>query len=253
MPQLTRRTNPASFLPVRTKFTDRAYEDDPPEQPIDYSRKYSETKTTTAKKLVQNDPKEDKFGSMEYTETDLDQPTDYSLRYAEDDSDSDICDKISKQEYVQDTVKTYCTEGTPYETPFVFSNATSMSDLRNVDDKPEINNDMPKTDSKDNKEVITCLSYSVRVRQKIVSDQKPGRKRPMLHRGHIRVGRYETAQVGVQLGHDVSRKAGQLLRRRNSRVFFASEQFWIRTGFVADQSDRCEDRSETRRARNERA
>lgn len=159
MPQLTRRTNPASFLPVRTKFTDRAYEDDPPEQPIDYSRKYSETKTATTKNIIQKDPKEDKFGSMEYTETDLDQPTDYSLRYAEDDSDSDICDKISKQEYVQDTVKTYCTEGTPYETPFVFSNATSMSDLRNVDEKPEINNDMPTTVSKDNKEVRTSVLF----------------------------------------------------------------------------------------------
>lgn len=67
-----------------------------------------------------------------YAETDLDQPTDYSLRYAENDSDSDVCDKLPSDiqtGFIQDTVKTYCTEGTPYETPF-FSNATSMSDLR---------------------------------------------------------------------------------------------------------------------------
>ncbi|XP_060525478.1 adenomatous polyposis coli protein-like isoform X2 [Cylas formicarius] len=94
------------------------------DQPIDYSRKEN------------ND--------MAYAETDLDQPTDYSLRYAEDDSDSDLCcAKIAKQEYVQDTVKTYCTEGTPYETPYVVSNATSMSDLRTVGEKPRpaIDND----------------------------------------------------------------------------------------------------------------
>lgn len=76
--------------------------------------------------------KEDKSFSV-YAETDLDQPTNYSLQYAEDDSDSDICDKMLKSEggeFLQDTVKTYCTEGTPYQTPFNFSTATSMSDLR---------------------------------------------------------------------------------------------------------------------------
>ncbi|XP_048520625.1 adenomatous polyposis coli protein isoform X4 [Dendroctonus ponderosae] len=169
VPQSNRRSNPASFLPVRTKFSGRSYEDDTPEQPIDYSRKYSET--TVGKKInpsgassdlrqtdnsrIYANQKEVNF-TIGYTETDLDQPTDYSLRYADDDSYSDICGKITKQEFVQDTVKTYCTEGTPYESPFVFSNATSMSDLRNVgnmDDKPEIDNDIQKElDKKDNKE-----------------------------------------------------------------------------------------------------
>lgn len=56
-------------------------------------------------------------------------------RYAEDDSESEeSCDKLPKSvatnDYGQDTLKTYCTEGTPYETPFNFSTATSMSDLR---------------------------------------------------------------------------------------------------------------------------
>lgn len=70
----------------------------------------------------------------------------FVFRYAEDDSDSDICGKINKnepQEYLQDTVKTYCTEDTPYETPFNFSTATSMSDLR-VDEKQIIDNDKVK-------------------------------------------------------------------------------------------------------------
>lgn len=52
--------------------------------------------------------------SSHYAETDLDQPTDYSLRYAEDDSEKP---------------QTYCTEGTPYN----FSTATSLSDLRTPD------------------------------------------------------------------------------------------------------------------------
>ncbi|KAG8227648.1 hypothetical protein J437_LFUL007844, partial [Ladona fulva] len=93
-----------------------------------------------------------------YTETDLDnpdQPTNYSLRYAEGD-DPDLGSKgsaglmpppssstvVSHTETTtiyyertsasvhDDTVMTYCTEGTPYETPCNFSTATSMSDLR---------------------------------------------------------------------------------------------------------------------------
>ncbi|XP_066257958.1 adenomatous polyposis coli homolog isoform X2 [Euwallacea similis] len=167
VPQLTRRSNPASFLPIKAKFSNHAYNDDTPEQPIDYSRKYSESSGTKPRNIPlemsksderkYSDKKETDDFDIGYTETDLDQPTDYSLRYAEDDSDSEICSKITKQEFVQDTVKTYCTEGTPYETPFVFSNATSMSDLRNVgtiDVKTEINNEITtNVDSKDNKEI----------------------------------------------------------------------------------------------------
>lgn len=81
-----------------------------------------------ANKIVENED----YGM--YAETDLDQPTNFSLRYGEDDSESEeMCNKIAKAEgsdFVQDTVKTYCTEDTPYETPFNFSTATSMSDLR---------------------------------------------------------------------------------------------------------------------------
>lgn len=54
------------------------------------------------------------FAGNVYAETDLDQPTDYSLRYAEEDTEKP---------------QTYCTEGTPYN----FSTATSLSDLRSPD------------------------------------------------------------------------------------------------------------------------
>lgn len=137
-------SSPSTYIPVRNKFSDCAFEDEieTSEEPIDYSRKYAEVKAGNPQSEKVAKPfsygvaknksvKEDKSPGM-YAETDLDQPTDYSLQYAEDDSDSD-CDKVSKNvggEFVQDTVKTYCTEGTPYETPFNFSTATSMSDLR---------------------------------------------------------------------------------------------------------------------------
>lgn len=135
---------PYSFIPVRNKFSDCSYEDEINEQPIDYSQKYSETKlpNKTSKQASKN-----QSFSM-YAETDLDQPTDYSLRYAEDDSDSEICTK--NPEYIQDTIKTYCTEDTPYETPFIFSTATSMSDLRV--DKQIIDNDKVSEQVTKNKE-----------------------------------------------------------------------------------------------------
>lgn len=102
-----RRTLSLPNLPVS--------EDDTTDQPIDFSKKYGETN-----KAAKN------FSFPLYAETDLDQPTDYALRYAEDDSDIEECgDKMNN-----DTVKTYCTEDTPYETPFNFSTSTSMSDLR---------------------------------------------------------------------------------------------------------------------------
>ncbi|XP_057339879.1 adenomatous polyposis coli homolog [Microplitis mediator] len=100
-----------------------AYEEG--DQPIDYSKKYLEQKREKIKA----------YG--DYAETDLDQPTDYSLRYAEDDQESE--DEHEPRPFFQpneDSVKTYCTEGTPYETPRNFSTATSMSDLR-VDDKDD--------------------------------------------------------------------------------------------------------------------
>lgn len=137
------------YIPVRNKYSDCDYEEiDLADQPIDYSMKYAELKTNAEPKPFEETevPKQEvSFGI--YTETDLDQPTDYSLRYAENDSDSDdiTCNKITR-----DTIKTYCTEGTPYETPLNFSNATSMSDLRIKPDKPVIDNDKLVTAVKSN-------------------------------------------------------------------------------------------------------
>ncbi|XP_011499454.1 PREDICTED: uncharacterized protein LOC105363459 [Ceratosolen solmsi marchali] len=78
--------------------------------------------------------KVDPYG--DYPETDLDQPTNYSLRYAEEDSDEE--EKQNPQFYCtgdqEDTIKTYYTEGTPYQTPCNFSNATSISDLLSLED-----------------------------------------------------------------------------------------------------------------------
>lgn len=129
------------------------YDEDVNDQPIDYSKKYiernappqnqcladgSQTSRVSKKEFDEHDNKVDLFG--DYAETDLDQPTDYSLRYAEDDTDEE---EKQNTEYFpgseqEDTVKTYCTEGTPYETPFNFSTATSMSDLRVEDIKENV-------------------------------------------------------------------------------------------------------------------
>lgn len=128
------------------------YDEDVNDQPIDYSKKYVERNAPPqnqrladgsqanhiSKKEFDEHDKVDLFG--DYAETDLDQPTDYSLRYAEDDTDEE---EKQNTEYFpgseqEDTVKTYCTEGTPYETPFNFSTATSMSDLRVEDIKENV-------------------------------------------------------------------------------------------------------------------
>ncbi|RZC37957.1 adenomatous polyposis coli protein, partial [Asbolus verrucosus] len=139
-----RRTISPSF--VRNNYCDDEIESS--DQPIDFSKKYCETKMVGGENKVMKPPHNCAFDKSYdntftmYAETDLDQPTDYSLRYAEDDSDSEECNKIPKAEtaeFVQDTIKTYCTEDTPYETPFNFSTSTSMSDLR-IDEKAPIDN-----------------------------------------------------------------------------------------------------------------
>lgn len=131
--------------------SDSTCDEDINDQPIDYSKKYSErnqsanllaneTEISPKEEFSNHDDKVNLFG--DYVETDLDQPTDYSLRYAEDDTDEEEEEEEEKEnpEYFprneqEDTVKTYCTEGTPYQTPFNFSTATSMSDLRVEDVK----------------------------------------------------------------------------------------------------------------------
>jgi len=57
-------------------------------------------------------------------------PTDYSLRFQESE-EPELPSKTAKDDQLfDDHVKTYYTEGTPLDTPYAFSTATSMSDLR---------------------------------------------------------------------------------------------------------------------------
>lgn len=98
-----------------------------------------------------------------YTETDLDQPTNFSLRYSEErDSDEaalyrrppkppqEPSSQFFEPSIHDDSVKTYCTEGTPYETPYNFSTATSMTDLRepSIKEREREGSSAPSTDEK---------------------------------------------------------------------------------------------------------
>ncbi|XP_072929417.1 uncharacterized protein [Epargyreus clarus] len=145
---------PRSSTDMRTNYTESGYDvdQDSCDQPIDFSRKYSETKTSESEPPLLEKPKTSeptkKYSKKEssntfgdYQETDLDQPTDYSLRYAEHQSEtgSDISEPPGPSVH-EDTIKHFATEGTPYETPIIFSTATSMSDLRIIgkDAKPKV-------------------------------------------------------------------------------------------------------------------
>ncbi|KAL4703837.1 hypothetical protein ACJJTC_016804 [Scirpophaga incertulas] len=130
---------PRSMSDSRTNFSESGYDvdQDSCDQPVDYSRKYSETKRPDMETLLENGKsnvvskkyakKENTNNYGDYQETDLDQPTDYSLRYAEHQSETG---SDSEPPGASDTIKHFATEGTPYETPIIFSTATSMSDLR---------------------------------------------------------------------------------------------------------------------------
>lgn len=130
---------PRSSTEMRTNYTESGFDvdQDSCDQPIDFSRKYSETKNTESEveKTKTENKKYSKKDSPttygDYQETDLDQPTDYSLRYAEHQSEtgSDMSEPAGPSVH-EDTIKHFATEGTPYETPAIFSTATSMSDLR---------------------------------------------------------------------------------------------------------------------------
>ncbi|XP_044013001.1 protein PF14_0175-like isoform X2 [Aphidius gifuensis] len=102
----------------------------------------SSTATTTFKSIKNtkiNSPTLSSHASeidpfSDYAETDLDQPTNYSLRYAEKNSDEDEKQSsgyfAGSEQDIEDTVKTYYTEGTPYENSLNSSRATSHSDLQ---------------------------------------------------------------------------------------------------------------------------
>ncbi|XP_067616772.1 streptococcal hemagglutinin isoform X2 [Eurosta solidaginis] len=125
------------------------------EQPIDYSAKYCE-KDPKASDHLTTDHSETAAKSETYQETDLDQPTDFSLRYAEQQIELEHINRASAiarttktgvlkaaappptrpptltsngNEIIlilEDSVKCYQTEDTPY----VISNAASVTDLR---------------------------------------------------------------------------------------------------------------------------
>ncbi|CAD0200196.1 unnamed protein product [Chrysodeixis includens] len=130
---------PRSTTELRPNYTESGFDvdQDSCDQPIDFSRKYSETKNTESEATEKPKTggkkyaKKDSSTYGDYQETDLDQPTDYSLRYAEHQSEtgSDISEPPGPSVH-EDTIKHFATEGTPYETPAIFSTATSMSDLR---------------------------------------------------------------------------------------------------------------------------
>ncbi|TMW50539.1 hypothetical protein DOY81_004400 [Sarcophaga bullata] len=162
--QHTSRAQPPSSYPLEGDVEPAE------EQPIDYSQKYKETITKhSADREVENCP-------TTYQETDLDQPTDFSLRYAENQLESDIdlslpvnnkstivvnqqsktkSDNAQGSEILlilEDSVKCYQTEDTPY----VISNAASVTDLRSVPNSTKIEeneNDLPS--GLDNSEVTS--------------------------------------------------------------------------------------------------
>ncbi|XP_042887447.1 adenomatous polyposis coli protein-like isoform X3 [Penaeus japonicus] len=133
-----------------------------PEPQIDnYVGERRETRKTETLKEADRD-QEDFTG---YTETDLDQPTNFSLRYSEErDSDEaalyrrppkapqETPSQFFEPSVHDDSVKTYCTEGTPYETPYNFSTATSMTDLREPAIKEEIEREKSVSPGEEKKE-----------------------------------------------------------------------------------------------------
>lgn len=125
------------LIPARTKFIEPGLEEDlecpNQDRPIDFSQRYrSESEPEPpAKAGRKNSKKETAVVYGDYAETDLDQPTDYSLQYGEEDDDlADFEGQEIAASIHEDSLKMYCTEGTPYETPYNFSTATSLSDLR---------------------------------------------------------------------------------------------------------------------------
>nr|XP_027210775.1 adenomatous polyposis coli protein-like isoform X3 [Penaeus vannamei] len=133
-----------------------------PEPQIDnYVGERRETRKTETHKEADRE-QEDFTG---YTETDLDQPTNFSLRYSEErDSDEaalyrrppkapqETPSQFFEPSVHDDSVKTYCTEGTPYETPYNFSTATSMTDLREPAIKEEIEREKSVSPGEEKKE-----------------------------------------------------------------------------------------------------
>ena len=103
--------NERVMSPSNLMMTSGQSQDSPSSTPLDLSKKKPKFEES----------------SNDDTEPCEEKPTDYSLRYQE----AEEADKETKAEPLfEDAVKTYYTEGTPMDTPFMFSTATSMNDLR---------------------------------------------------------------------------------------------------------------------------
>jgi len=112
----------------RNRCSESDYEGEQEDKPIDFTRRYpSDHGKTVAHSHTSDVVKDagslsDDFGDLAETETD--QLVNYSLQYGEDDGKSN--NKVEAAELLEgqvpisiheDTVKTYCTEDTPFETP----------------------------------------------------------------------------------------------------------------------------------------
>lgn len=163
----SRRDEPVAF-DRQTRAASEIRASPEAERPIDYSKKYAETRVV-AELAVEPDrvgeaSGEDPIATYgDYRETDLDQPTDYSLRYCEERSDTASSASESRPPSVhEDTIKHFCTEGTPYETPLNFSTATSASDLRGIGTTPDKPDAKPAEGGGDRrrKEAVEIMSGS---------------------------------------------------------------------------------------------
>ncbi|XP_003423903.1 adenomatous polyposis coli protein [Nasonia vitripennis] len=100
-----------------------------------------------------------------FIETDFDQTTNYSLLYAEENS---VIEEVGHFDYLaggseqENTITTYYTEGTPFETPPHFSTSTSTSDLLKLDDTR-----LSYTLQADFKELITDNQTTELIREKL--------------------------------------------------------------------------------------
>ncbi|XP_037946323.1 serine-rich adhesin for platelets [Teleopsis dalmanni] len=154
------------------------------DKPIDYSVKYNENLPKNIEKNLNSSKVNDQRNEdnvvpgsnfATYQETDLDQPTDFSLRYAENHIESDVditstevhpgntlvlqnenknVEQINKGNEIllilEDSVKCYQTEDTPY----VISNAASVTDLR------QNKLDTVQETSKPSSSVVSTKKYS---------------------------------------------------------------------------------------------
>nr|CAD7423759.1 unnamed protein product [Timema monikensis] len=156
----------SSLSNQRNKFSDYTYDDENnQDQPVDYSLKYVEDDPNA---LVNQSSEPSKSGETDSVKVEVEesQTLNDSVLYAEEVDESEF-DKNGEEEgheerrffegsdpLHEDTLKTYCTEGTPYETPYNFSTATSMSDLRCDSTFPQVEEGKEEEDVHEKKTIV---------------------------------------------------------------------------------------------------